>query len=414
MDITTVDEGLTAMQTCSNSNNQVGYELFLPAIASTTRIKEVKDEQLSDSEFRSVVATVFRDSVIQLMRDTGGYMMDVPIDIYDGVEYYNIVAPEGFMVESLVDVLPNKCDPKNFVSSSSGIMLDECPTKDISQAFYARVSVIPKHNTCFFDEGFVDRYYEIILTMMLSKLLAMPTREWKSLEQSRMYFQSYYRDVAKERYKLVMELLMSNDRKSTYGRLLFEFATSLYRVDGNDDAARLLNPIEFKTILENAYQNAVRKVMTDTRLYQVDVPIDLYEGVKHYDIIPPKGFYVVDVGEFKEHKVKIPSHTNTMTTIELNCCPKKDISEAFYVEVALAPESGHTNFDEGFIKQHSDLIKTAMRINMYGMKERYWYDPGMMGMYMKEYDSEVQTARRRVVSGGSTIKLKIRRMSSYA
>ena len=86
----------------------IGYEMFLPAIAAAIRGKEQTDDQLSESEFKQVVAIVYRDTVIQFMKDSWLYRVEIPIDLYQDVKRYDVIPPEGYIVEDIVSFKEHK------------------------------------------------------------------------------------------------------------------------------------------------------------------------------------------------------------------------------------------------------------------------------------------------------------------
>ena len=87
---------------------KTGYELFLPAIATAIASKKKDSEQLSEPELRALVAVTFRDAAIDFAQDSLLYRVHIPIDLYNGVKRYDLIPPEGFMVEDVNRFESNK------------------------------------------------------------------------------------------------------------------------------------------------------------------------------------------------------------------------------------------------------------------------------------------------------------------
>lgn len=160
----------------------VNYEIFLPVITATIREKEKVDQQLTDSEFKAVVAVAFRDAVIRFMKDTKLYRREIPIDVWKGVTRYDIVPPEGFYVESAIELKTGKSHlPGSYTLDERELVLNDCcPYEDMEKAWYVEAAIVPKvtNNPCEFDEDFINRYYEAILTAMEIRLFGMTNRTW--------------------------------------------------------------------------------------------------------------------------------------------------------------------------------------------------------------------------------------------
>ena len=160
----------------------VNYEIFLPVITAAFREKEKDDKQLTDSEFKAVVAVAFRDAVIRFMKDTKLYRTEIPIDVWKGVTRYDIVPPEGFYVESSVELKTGASHlPGSYSLDEKELVLNDCcPHHDTEKAWYVEAAIVPKVtlNPCEFDEEFVNRHYEAILTAMEIRLFGMTNRTW--------------------------------------------------------------------------------------------------------------------------------------------------------------------------------------------------------------------------------------------
>lgn len=173
---------------------------------------------------------------------------------------------------------------------------------------------------------------------------------------------------------------------------------------------------EFQQIVSMVFRNAVSQYMRDSKLYCEDLPIDLYQDTKRYDIIPPDGYTVVAVKGLNENKINIPTNSYDKKNIWLNCCPNKDVSKAFYVKAALAPKriSGPCEFDSCFVEDNYDAIKTHMLSEMSEMTNRSWKAKTSGELLSRRYDKMVQKNIHDATTGGSCIKVKQTRLSDNA
>ena len=166
-----------------NRKQQVDFTVFLPAIVAAVREKkEDKDTQLTDAEFKAMVALLFRDAVIEFMKDTKLLRVELPVDIYTGVRRYDIIPPDGYYVESAIRLRTGRRNiPKSYVLDEHELILDEscCPNCDVDGAFYVEAAIVPMitEGHCAFDADFVNRYYDAILAGMEKRLYAK-NRSW--------------------------------------------------------------------------------------------------------------------------------------------------------------------------------------------------------------------------------------------
>lgn len=173
---------------------QVGYELFLPAVAAAIAVKKKSDNQLTNPELKRVVGVTFRDAVIEFMKDSLLYRVEIPIDLYTDVKRYEFFAPDGYLIIDVVGFLAHNTKIPNNTHNNKQMTLVCCPTHDVEQAFFAEVALQPKRSTnCKFDEDFLEEYYDVILANMFSRLAGMYQRQWRSLGSARAYRLDYVR-----------------------------------------------------------------------------------------------------------------------------------------------------------------------------------------------------------------------------
>lgn len=183
-----------------NRKQQLDYTVFLPLVTALVREKkEDKDTQLTDAEFRAMVAILYRDAVIEFAKDSKLFRVDIPIDIYAGVRRYEIVPPEGYYVESIIRLRSGRRNvPKDYIYDDFAIVLNEscCPNCDVDEAFFVEVAIVPMitENACKFDAEFVNRYYDIIAMGIQKRLYAM-RRSWENPQLATLREQQYQQAV---------------------------------------------------------------------------------------------------------------------------------------------------------------------------------------------------------------------------
>ena len=199
--------------------------------------------------------------------------------------------------------------------------------------------------------------------------------------------------------------------EGTTGYELFLPAVSAAVASKKKDSDQLSEP-ELRSVVAVTFRDAVVQFMQDSLLYRTSIPIDLYTDVKRYDIIPPEGFLVADVTRFEKNKVNIPKLNNDQESIWLECCPTRDIQNAFYAVVALtAKRSMNCLFDDSFLEKHYDVILANMFSRLTAMQNRTWRSLGSTLRYDREYSNKLAQAVRRDLNGGSILKVKTRRLS---
>lgn len=177
--------------------NKIGYELFLPAVAAHLRSKEDQEDnwtQTTDTEFKQIVGLAFLNAVIKFMKDSLLYRVEIPIDLFYNVTRYDIVPPEGWLVESIIKLVDHKIPaPKTSCYTLNSIDLPCCPNNDMPTAFFIQVAISAKRtlSKCKFNEDFIEMHYEVILNGILHRMYAMKVREWysagSSLEHQKLY-----------------------------------------------------------------------------------------------------------------------------------------------------------------------------------------------------------------------------------
>ena len=189
-------------------------------------------------------------------------------------------------------------------------------------------------------------------------------------------------------------------------------ANLLAKKEGDD----LETDEEFKSIVAIVFRDAVSQYMKDSKLYKVEVPIDIYQDVKRYDIKAPEGYSVSRVVQLKENKINIPPECHDKKSITLTCCPNQDVDKAFYVEIAIQPKriNGPCEFDECFVEDHYDAIETLMLSKMSEMTARSWKAKTSGEMLRRRYNKMVQGNIHDDTTGGSCIKVKTARLSDNA
>lgn len=172
--------------------DKTGYELFLPAVAAAVASKKKGDRELSVPELKAVVAVTFRDAIVDFIQESLLYRVSISIDLYQGVKRYDIIAPEGFIVEDIIKFQTGVLKVPKLRQDLNSIELFCSPIKDTDRAFYAVLALTPKRaSNCEFDDEFVEKHYEVILANMFMRLSTMQNRVWRSLGQSIRYERDY-------------------------------------------------------------------------------------------------------------------------------------------------------------------------------------------------------------------------------
>jgi len=174
---------------------KAGYEFFLPALTASLRRKKKSTHQLGDAEFRAVIALVFRDTVIKFIKESKLYRIQIPIDIFAGVDRYDIFPPDGWYSEAATRLLTGRAKiPKTYQLTADELLFKKCcPGKDVNRALYVEIAIVPLRSAdiCEFDVRFLEKYYDVILAGMKWELASMSGREWHSLG-SVQYLRSQY------------------------------------------------------------------------------------------------------------------------------------------------------------------------------------------------------------------------------
>lgn len=190
-----------------NRKQQVDYTLFLPLVTALVREKyKDKETQLTDAEFKAMTAIVYRDAVIELMKDTKLFRREIPVDVYEGVRRYELVPPEGYYIESIIRLRAGRRNvPQDYIYDEGSIVLNDscCPKCDVDEAFFAEVALVPKitENKCLFDSDFVNRYYDAIVLGIEKRLYSMMNRSWHNAQMAKERELQYQQAVS----KIIME-----------------------------------------------------------------------------------------------------------------------------------------------------------------------------------------------------------------
>lgn len=197
-----------------------------------------------------------------------------------------------------------------------------------------------------------------------------------------------------------------------YEAFLPDITASFFEKEKKDNQ---LSEGEFKHIVSKTFINATSQFCKDSLLYRVEVPIDIYQMVTDYDIIPPKGFLIEDIIEVKPYKFKLIDHTYNLKTLYLKEIPKVDLANAFFIEIAISPKrfSGPCEFHEDFIEMYYDAIMCNMMSRMYRMISRPWYSAGEAQRYKQDYEKKMRYAKRQALGSGNKIKVFFRNITDY-
>lgn len=386
-------------ESCNPTHNTVDYTHFLPRISAIILTKKKDSEQQTESEFKQTVNISYRDAVTKVMRDLLAYTIDISIDFYEGVRDYEIIPPDGYHVEDVIGVYSNNADVTAYNYTTDTLTISCCPDYSVDSAVYVKVAIVPSKlgGICEFDSKFVDKYYDLILDAMLSDLLSMINRQWVSLEQSRLYQERYLQSINKERHKIFSANALSAKGQLTSDYNLFLPALSTMVDYKSADSG--LSQVEYRQIVSNLFQDAVKTVMKDTKLYREQFSIDVYEGCKIYEFDIPHEYTVEDVISIKPANAKLPEHSYNLQYLNLSCCPESDVDKAYIVDLALNIKSGLYIYkiDSDFLNENYDLILYQMRHQMYAMKSKSWADDNASLQALAQYNSMVEDKINQVI-----------------
>ena len=163
----------------------VGYELFLSRIIATIQQKVKKESQLSETETRAIIAQEFKAAVRTVAELTDNLTVEVPISVYPESRQYQIKPPRGYILNRVVPpLLTDQYElPEQSTLNHDVLTLPCCPSMQVTNAYYANVSVIPMMSCgdCEFDTLFVETHYDMIYAKILANLTLQSARQWRAL-----------------------------------------------------------------------------------------------------------------------------------------------------------------------------------------------------------------------------------------
>ena len=166
------------------TNTTVGYEAFLAPIVAAVQGKAKTTASLGEAEIRAVVATHFKIAVNRVADDTDGYIKVIPVNLYEGVQDYELAIPDGYQANRVIRVEEvNAQFPTGTCVEDDIMRLPCCANKDVTHAFDLHVSVVPDivSDVCEYDKDFINHHYQAIM-MYLHHLLSMQSaRQWAAL-----------------------------------------------------------------------------------------------------------------------------------------------------------------------------------------------------------------------------------------
>jgi hypothetical protein len=171
----------------------MNYKDFLFDVAAHFMSKEKAESAVTEAEFVKIVASVFKQSVIQFCRDSKLMRTRLPIHAYKHVKRYELEAPEGFNIIALIDLLAWEAHvPHRSHMDTKEIVLRCCPHDNTRNAWQAEVALCPNPRwACKIDDEFGSRYYNTILACMIWKMSSMRARDWWNPNAYRMLKQEY-------------------------------------------------------------------------------------------------------------------------------------------------------------------------------------------------------------------------------
>ena len=203
----------------------INYEPFLSHIAAALQGKEKSTASLTEAEIKAAVSLAYKEAVSKVAADTGGYTIEVPVHLYEGLKSWDLEIPEGFRMTKVVRVNEvNAAYPPAAYIDRETLHLPCCANKTINNAFILELAVIPDaiSNVCEFESRFINEYFQSILAYMRYTLSMQVARQWHSLGIADRLLSEYKRGVKKHRneairgtIKVRQERLTENGRSKT-------------------------------------------------------------------------------------------------------------------------------------------------------------------------------------------------------
>ena len=380
------------------------YTRFLPAIVGTVFTKERSDTTLEEQETNALVSAAFQTAIITLAKDSKTIIKQIPLSLIEGIKYYPLQPPQGYFIYEITGVLENKLKlPVDAKVGKKYIILPECPTKSVSNAYFVNVAVIPSKDICELDDEYCTYHYDTILANMLCQLTAQVSMKWFNIDLSRGYLGDYNRRLLDDRREDFKDIIPDG----IIGRII---SNILPEIAFNGDS-KLVKSFDIIRAVTMAIYDSIKDVAHDTELYTFDIPVTLYSNSKFYPVEAPKGFELKRIKELLANTHRVPTGTTTNEgVITLKCCPTKDAPNAIYATIAVIPKFGNCDIDESFIEKHYELIIAATRIRIAQQLARQWGNPQAYRAMKIDYEKRLKKANRDKIG---IIKLKRGRISDY-
>ena len=203
----------------------INYETFLPYIAPAIQQKAKTSDSLTEAEIKATVAIAFKEAVINVAQDTGGYTARVPLHLYQGVKDYPIDLPSNISFDKVRQVLENHAKwPTATVIEDGYVKLPCCAEQTINNAFTLEVAGTPNitSDDCSYDDDFINKYFDSILAYMRYTLSMQQARQWGSLGHSDRLQQAYRKSMKRHKnrafsgtIKIINERLTDASNKGT-------------------------------------------------------------------------------------------------------------------------------------------------------------------------------------------------------
>lgn len=358
------------------------YKNFLPFITAAIFQKNKTTDSVDDQEFESIVNLTFIETVSAFARESRLYEKTVSVNVYEGTTDYPITAPEGYTLVETERQLTTDCDLKADIINNV-LVVNQCPTEDYPNAFQVVVSVIP--NDCSqISDDFCNRYREVILDGMYSRLYAMKGRTWYDLNASLAADDRYQRKWN----EFVRETLVFNNRDDDYTLFMSE-ALPLFATSDKENK----RPIRFRE-LQGWFQRLFRSTMVDylreSKSYRTIVPVSIYTGSTWAEVNPPKGFYINHV----DHLIGDVDSSFSVdgNKIVFNSCVETD--ECYHAEVSLVPDNNVCYFDPEFLSKHYQVIYNGVLSKLHALVTAPWFDRELSNRYRAEYLTELDKIRK--------------------
>jgi hypothetical protein len=176
-----------------------GAAKFFPAILNGL-IDESKRVHIRNHELMSIVTTAYRDTVVDVATQNMLLHRTIMISLYKGTTYYPIdVGADATAIKVVDAVGVNVNIPEGTRVTTDAIIVPCCVLENVDNAFQVTMAIAPTRRVCSFNEAFVDKHYESILSGIRYRIAIQGGPEWSTLGRVQILKQEYQKRIAESK-----------------------------------------------------------------------------------------------------------------------------------------------------------------------------------------------------------------------